>query len=293
MNRFYKGAFLIFLSTFGFGLMPVFVKYAYMGNINVPTLLLIRFTIAAIFLFIYAYFKLKRIEVTGRDIFNLFLLGGVCYTLQSTFYFSALKYISASLAALILYSYPVIVAILSFIFEREVLPPKGIASIGISLAGLVLAMGASIGQVNPYGILYTAGAAVVYSVYIILGNRVVRSLSPIVTTAFIMLFTAVGLLLSAIPAHSINLNFSAQTWIPILGLVFFSTILSSITFFQGLELLGSTRTSILSLMEPVFVVAFSAVFFHETLTIRQGIGGAAILAGAVLIVLTQKGKGRE
>ena len=138
MNNFYKGAFFSLLSAFGFALLPIFALYAYRGHISVTTLLFFRFSIAAVLFFLYVFVKYKGLVFHKKDLLYLFILGGICYNLQARFYFSSVKYIPASLAALFLYTYPLIVTGLSFLVDREKITGKMGVSIGISFLGLIL-----------------------------------------------------------------------------------------------------------------------------------------------------------
>jgi drug/metabolite transporter (DMT)-like permease len=287
LNRNYKGVLLILLSATGFGLMPVFALFAYKSGISVPTLLFIRFGLAALLLLTYVFVKFKGIRLTVKDIVYLLILGGVCYTLQSSFYFSSVRYISPSLTALLLYTYPVIVAVLSFFLEREKITLRMAVSMAVSFAGLLLTLGASIGKVNMTGVVLALAAAVVYSVYIVIGNRVVKKLPSLVTTAFVSLFAALGLFGYGVAAGQLNFGFDKSAWLPIIGLILFCTILAILTFFKGLELLGPMKASILSTLEPVFAALFSAIFLFDRLTFPQLMGGVLVLAGAVLIIQAQ------
>jgi drug/metabolite transporter (DMT)-like permease len=284
MNDFRKGAALMVLSAVGFGLLPIFALFAYKGNISLTALLFLRFLFAAIILFIYIIIKYKRISVNKRDLLFFFILGGIGYNLQSRFYFSSVKYIPASLAALFLYTYPMAVTALSFIFDKEKITKKIGISISISFLGLIMILGTSIGNINYLGALLALGASLVYSIYIILGNRVLKRIPPIVTSAFIALSSSIGVIIIGAFTDDINFNFKAFTWLPLSGLVLFSTVVSMIFFFRGMELLGPTRASIISMTEPLFTVVLSTIILHDRLTIYQIIGGAAVLTGSMLVV---------
>lgn len=287
MKKFYLGVFLIVLSTLGFGIMPIFAIYAYASGITVPTLLLIRFTLASALFFLYLFFKRERISLSRMELLGLFILGGVCYTAQSTLYFSSVRYITPALAVLLLYLYPVFVAVLSFLVDKERLTAKVLISSVLSLAGVVLINLTLPEGVKYQGVAMAVGAALVYSFYIILGNRVVKKVPPLVTSTFVALFTALGLLVSGLASGQIGFSFEGTAWFSILGLTLFSTVLAILTFFKGLELLGSTKSSILSMIEPVFTIIFSTVLLGESFTLRQLGGGLLVVAGAVFIVLAQ------
>jgi drug/metabolite transporter (DMT)-like permease len=284
MNNFYKGAFILVLSALGFSLLPIFALYAYKGNINITTLLVFRFSLAAVIFFIYVFIKYKKLNINKKDILFLFILGGICYNLQARFYFTSVKYISASLAALFLYTFPVMVTILSFIIEKEKITKKLGVSICISFIGLIMILGTSIGKINGFGILMGLGAAFVYSIYIMIGNRMLKKIPPLITSAFVALFSSVTVLSTGLVMKDISFNFEKEVWFPILGLVLFSTVLAILTFFKGMELLGPTKASIISMLEPVFTVIFSAILLYEHMTVLQLIGGTAVLAGALSAV---------
>ncbi len=288
MNRFYLGAFLVVLSAAGFGVMPVFALYAYQDGVSVATLLFLRFALAALLLFLYLFLKLKKIKLARTYLFPLFLLGGVFYPLLSTAYFSSVKYIPASLAVLLLYTYPVFVALLSVFLDKELLTRQILFSVALSFFGLTLVLGASFRALNFLGAFLAFTTAVTYACYITLGNRVVKQLTPVITSAFVILFASVSLFFISLFTGNIAFDFQARAWLPIGGLAFFSTVISVLTFFRGLEIIGSTRASVLSMMEPLVTIVFSALLFSERLTWLQAVGGLAVLSGSVLVVLTRE-----
>ncbi|GBF34727.1 permease [Desulfocucumis palustris] len=288
MNQFYRGSGLIFLSAVGFGLIPVFAIYAYKGGANVTTLLFLRFIIATVFFFLYILKTNTKIILTKRQILYLFILGGILYTLQSNFYFLAVKLIPASLAVLLFYTYPVFVALLSSLAVKEMLTKHVFVSIVIASIGLTMVLGTAFNSINPAGAILAFGAALVYSAYIVLGNRVVKQLPVMVTSAFVTLFASMSFLIMGLSASGINFNLSPEAWMSIMGIALFSTILAIITFFRGIEIIGSTKASILSMIEPLVTIAFSALLFSERLTGMQVTGGLFVIFSSLYVVATER-----
>lgn len=293
MGKQLKGALLVLLSACGFGVMPFFALYAYRSGINVPTLLLIRFVLAALLLlgFILASRRRPGAGLRAADIFYLFLLGAVLYTLQSTFYFTAVRYISPSLTALLLYTYPILVVLTNCLLERQKPELLTLLSVGVSFAGVLLILGTAYGKINSVGIMLALSAALVYTAYIILGHRVIAQVDPLIATTFITAFAGLGVLATSFFTESLDFSFKAAVWGPLAGLVLFSTVMAILFFFRGLELLGPARASILSMSEPLFTVLGAVLLFQDRLTPLQLAGGGAVLAGAVLI--TWPGKQKE
>ena len=284
MHSFGLGVLLIMLSAFGFGLMPIFATYAYAGGVNVPTLLFLRFSLAAVCLFVYLFWRRTVWRLGRREMSALLFLGAVLYTMQSAFYFSAVRYIPASLAALVLYLYPVFVAGLAVWLDKETLSLHTALPAVLSLTGIAVVLGAPLDEVDGFGVLLSFGAAIVYSVYITLGRRVVAAVSPLMTSAVISAFAALSFLVFGLADSSLQFAFSGATWAVIAGVVVFSTILAMATFFAGMERIGATRASILSTVEPVVTIGCSALLLGEKLSWLQGFGALLVLTGAVWVV---------
>ena len=284
MHSFGLGVLLIMLSAFGFGLMPIFATYAYVGGVKVPTLLFLRFSLAAVCLFVYLFWRRTVWRLGRREMSALLFLGAVLYTMQSAFYFSAVRYIPASLAALVLYLYPVFVAGLAVWLDKETLSLHTALPAVLSLTGIAVVLGAPLDEVDGFGVLLAFGAAIVYSVYITLGRRVVAAVSPLMTSAMISAFAALSFLVFGLADSSLQFAFSGATWAVIAGVVVFSTILAMATFFAGMERIGATRASILSTVEPVVTIGCSALLLGEKLSWLQGFGALLVLTGAVWVV---------
>ena len=276
---------MVVLSAAGFAFIPIFALYAYEGGASVTTLLFIRFTLAALCFFGYIIIKEGKVQVRWATLKYLLLLGGVLYTLQSNLYFTSVKHIPASLAVLIFYAYPVFVALASAVIDKEVLTKQILLSIALSLVGLSLVMGTSFGEIKLPGVFLALGAAVAYTCYIVLGNRVLKKAPALVTSAFICLFAAMSLGGIGLATDSLSFDLSMQAWLAAVGVSLCCTVLAIFTLFRGIELIGTTRASILSMVEPLITIFFSVLLFQEQLTWLQMVGGCAVIMGALLTVL--------
>jgi len=199
------------------------------------------------------------------------------------FLFSAVRHISASLASILLYSYPAFVCLLAFLVEREKLTARTLLALAVSLAGVILVLGSSLGAASPAGVLLALGAALVYSLYITLANRVLRSVQPVVAMAVVTLVTSVIYLGLGLAAGSLSFAFAPAAWLPIALLIGVSTLLAIFAFFRGLAILGSNRASIVSMTEPLFTIGFSILLFGDRLGWQQIVGGVLVLGGTALV----------
>ncbi len=288
MNRFYKGVYLIIISALGFGVMPILALYAYQCKMNVSTLLWIRFLISAILFFIALGTLGKRIKLPFIQVGSLFIMGGIIYTLQSTLYFNAIRFISPSLAALLFYTYPIIVVLLSFFINHERLTKCHFFAVAMTFLGLLLVLGMPSDKINMMGILLAFGASLVYSGYIILGNRLIREIPSIISSAYVTLFAAFSFTILGFSMGTLRFDFGIGAWIPTIGIVIFSTIMAISTFFKGLELTGPTTASILSTLEPLVTIGLSVMLFHDRLTGFQMLGGTGVISGTIIVILAKE-----
>ncbi|GAV22882.1 DMT family transporter [Carboxydothermus pertinax] len=282
MNQYYRGVGLTFLSAAGFGLLPIFAVFAYKDGATPFTILFWRFFWAGLIFQAYNYYVHKGFGITKKEIFYVLAMG-VLYTMQSSFFFMAVKYISASLTSLIFYTYPALVAVLASIVYKDHLGAKGLIAVILAFGGLILVIGNISGKLNPLGVFFALATALVYSVYITLGKKVLREIPAITASSFIAVFAAVCFLVVGGFSGTLDLLPSSRVWFSIAGIVAFSTLLAMFTFFRGIELLGPAKASIISMFEPVVTVICAALLFAEKLTPGQIAGGVLVLLGAYLV----------
>lgn len=286
MSKYHKGLIYIILSAMGFGIMPIFAKFAYEGGISPSTLLALRFIISGGLLFFYLRISGTSAKVTKKELIYLFLLGGVFYSATSIFYFTSIKFIPTALTVLLMYTHPMMVAILSSVFDKEKVTFKMCLAMGVAFIGLILILGNSFAtRINGIGILLAMASAVSYSIYIFISSRVVKGVASIVATSYISIFAFIGMLGIGLFQREISFNFNPTVVLPLAALVFISTILAILFFLRGIEALGPTRATIISMFEPVFAAVFSMVIFSEALTLLQYIGGMAVLSGAIMVII--------
>ncbi|MBS7531071.1 DMT family transporter [Hazenella sp. IB182353] len=279
-----RGSILVIASATCFGLMPIFAIYAYQNGLNVTTLLFLRFGIAALLFFFYLAIKGELRKLTYRETLNLLLLGGGLYTGQSFLYFSAVQYLTPALAALLLYLYPLFVYILSVLLKEEKVTLRSLIAMGIALIGITLVLGyPNLGPINMKGVYLAVGAALLYSIYIISGNRLSLKLSPIVTSSYISLFAAVSFLSIILVQEEFRLPLTWVGWISVWGVAIFSTVIAILTFFAGTNWIGPTKASIISMIEPVVTILFAWILFKEHMTFIQILGAFIVLLGGVII----------
>src|SRR3954466_13753863 len=124
-----------------FGAMAIFGKLAYGEGATVGTLLAVRFLLAAalFWVLVLAGGGIRELRaLRGRDIAAGLGLGACGYALQAGCYFAALERIDASLLSLLLYTFPVMVAVAAVALGRERLAPRRVVALALASSGLAL-----------------------------------------------------------------------------------------------------------------------------------------------------------
>ena len=223
-----------------------------------------------------------------RMLLVLLFLGGIGYFLQSTLYLTSLLFVQVSVAVLVLYTYPVFVIGISLLLGLEKVTGRLTASLVLALSGSVLVVN-PIFKLDAIGVLLALGASMVYTIYILISNRVIRKVSGEVSTFYIFLSSAISFGLLGLTTGGYRIEWSNDTWFWIIMIALFSTILPVLLFFRGLKLIGPSRASILNTAEIITSVIAASIIFQEMLLPIQMLGGIFIIAANVLISLSGEG----
>ena len=274
------GVALVVLSSISFGAMAFFARLAYAEDVTPVSLLFLRFTLASLIMLGIAWMRREPFP-RGRVLLGFALMGGVGYVGQSLSFFTALTMANAGLVALLLYLYPAIVAILSAIFRGERLTGYRIFAVALALVGTAVTVGPQL-DARPLGVVLGISAALIYSVYIMVGTKLLRAAAPIASSAVIM--SAAALVFGGLAAvQGVTFPTGLGGWIGIVGVAIVATVIAVTTFLIGLQIIGPTRASVLSTFEPVTTVVLAALLLGEPIGLWTAVGGVLILAGAVML----------
>jgi drug/metabolite transporter (DMT)-like permease len=287
-----RGAWFIVASATGFATLGILIKCAFAGGANISTILAGRFLIAAAFLLIFLKVRGISLTISRQSTVQLVLMGAVGYGGMSMLYANSIHYLPASLTSMLLYTYPALVTLLAVLVGDEGFTPQKGAALLLCSAGLVLLLGASFEGARLEGVLSVLGAAVIYSGYIVIGNRILKDLDPLVTSLYVCASAGLTFLAYGIATGELLFSMSPAGWLSILGIAVLPTLFGVIGFFAGLRLIGATNASIISTLEPLITVLLSALLLGERISALQGLGGSVLLFGAVVLQLWGNGARR-
>lgn len=277
---------LILISTLGFSVYPILGKVVFAGGAGLSTVLFVRFTVAALIFWAITIWREGFPRIPLRTWFLLWGLGGVGYSMMAGLYISSVLYIPASLAALLLYAYPILVTVIAVLTRQEEFSVYKLAGLFLASCGLILVLGVAFQGINYLGVILALGSALVYAIYILIGNKMLKTVTPLVSTTIISTSAAFTYGVIGLPIGGTTWKLAGVTWMGIGGIILFSTIIAMLTFFEGIKRIGATSASIISTSEPVMTVVLAVIFFNEQLTLLQAVGGIFVVLGAILAVLS-------
>ena len=271
-------------SAVAFGATGVLAKVAYGAGAGVPALLSARFTLAALLLWGLVAWRRPALPPL-RTVLAALALGGIGYAGEALLYFSALQRLDASLVALLLATYPVVVVGAAILLGRE-RPDRGrMIALTAALGGTVLVLGgASIGALNGAGLLLALGSIFAYATYVILADGFTRRIDGLLLAALVITGAAIGTSVAGI-AGGADYALKPIAWMSIAGLAAVCTVVPITAFLLALPRIGPGTASILSTLETVIAVGLAAVLLHDALGVLQLLGAALVLGAVVILQL--------
>ncbi len=224
--------------------------------------------------------KLKDIWMfIGTGIFSIVFFNG-CY-------FSAMNYTSLSIAAILLYTAPAFVMVMSvFLFKEKFTKPKLFALI-LSFAGCIFVSGIFSSEalaLSPKGFLFGIGAGLGYALYSIFATYALKKYKTLTIVAYTFLFASFG----SFPFADTKLIYTelisdSILFVYALLLAIISTVLPYIVYNEGLKYTPAGAASIMASAEPVSATLWGIIIFREKLDLWNVLGMVCVLGSIVLL----------
>jgi drug/metabolite transporter (DMT)-like permease len=277
------GRSMIMLSTIGFGTIGMFSKFAYASGIDAPLLLALRFLVAAVALWFYfLIFNREGIRISRKELFTCAALGLAGYGIFSTLLFKAFETTPASIVSLLFFSYPVFALILDWIVTKERPDAQLWISTSMILCGISVGVIGSLTGGFHTGMLLAIFGALWYAVYVIATRRLLVNLKPQTVGLYVISFAALGFWLMGGPITSRLHLVTGWAWIAVLAIGLVSTVMALLSFFSGLDKLGSAEASQIGTFELIVSLSLAAFVLGERVSLPLLLGAGFILFGIVM-----------
>lgn len=272
----------------------IWFKIAFLGY-NPITVVIFRLAISALLILIIAW-SVKRLQKPTRKDFFLFVLMAFfepfVYFLGESY---GLKYVSSTVAAVIVATIPLISPIMAWYFYRERLKWMNIAGLLFSFAGVVLVVlnGSFQFNASPLGVgleFVAVFAAIAYTIVLknLAGRYNTLTIIAYQNLIGVVLFLPVWLIFEF--NDFIHTPFHAQAFKAIIFLAVFASTLAFVFFTESVRRLGVNRSNTFINLIPVFVAILSFFILGDKLTAQQITGILVVVAGLFLAQLRRKSK---
>ena len=280
------GTLLVLLAAVFWGSMGLFVRHLQTQGFDAIQITSCRLTLASLCFLILAGAK-GCLAIRPRDLPLFFGLGVGSILFFTVCYFTAITMMPLSTAAILLYTSPIWVMLLSALLFRQKLDARQLLALALAFGGCVLVSGLSGGGMSLKGLLIGLGSGLGYGLYSILGSIALRRYSAYTVTAYTFLIAALGSWLLRNPLHTLALLSPAPLRLG-LFLVLTALVTAVIPFLAytlGLQTIEARKAAILATVEPVVAALFGVLAFHEALTLSAALGMLLILSSVVLLSL--------
>jgi len=267
---------LIAVSAVLYGTQGIFASLAYEHGASFGVLLAVR---AVLFLGLALFLLDRARRATLRG--HRRVIAIACFTSVAGpfLYFAAITRMDPATVTLIFFVYPALTVIGARLLGRVRLTALSLLVTAVTLAGVALAIGSPVGDVDPIGVLLSLAFAVVITSYFLAAEHGLEGVDPLAWLGITVLAAAVFLIPFGPVIGGVALP-DASGWLALVGVAVVASILPCLFQTAGLMRLGGAATSLVATVEIATVVLLSEIVLGERPTPLSLLGAVLVVIGA-------------
>ena len=259
---------------------------------NLPpfTSAFLRFLLASFFLTLFIFKKYGKFpQLNFSQILLIIFLGLTGIVGTNFFFFSGLRFITASRASIIVSLNPSLITILSILMFKDKFTKFKFIGIILSLTGTLIVISRGNLQVIlqgniGWGELFILGCVICWSFFTVFGKIIMKNLKPIMAITYACL---AGTLILILPAYQEGVlqnirQYSLEVWLSVFVVGFLGTVLAFTWFYEGIDKFGPSRAGIFINFVPVFATLMAILILHEKLSPSLIVGAIFVVSGVYL-----------
>lgn len=273
----------ILLSTVMWGIMGVFVRGLSAQGISRIQISFLRVLVAAVFMIPIVLWRYKRLpKVYLKDLWYFVGTGVISLTFYNLCYFTAMQHMTLSMAAVLTYTSPAFVFILSAILFKEKITTHRLCALILVFSGCVMVTGAIAGDsqyVTFTGVLYGLGAGFSYALYSIFSRFALnRGYDTLTITFYTFLFSVLGCIPLA-DVESVMVSMTPIGWVYAIGLGTLCCSFPYMFYTKGLSSIDNGTASIFATLETVVATVVGVLLYDEKLYWYNIVGIIVLFVG--------------
>lgn len=289
-----RGYIFIAVASILWGTMGVLAKLSFEYGILPETLIALRLAISfSTLLAILILFSRDSLKVGKKDVLFFLIFGVFAIAFQRISYFYAVSLTTATVAAILFYTYPVFVALLSPFFWKEKITQKELFAIALTFLGVALVVKAydiASLNLNLVGIVFGMVSSLLFVLYFVITKRLRGKYASWTLTLYGDGIGALTLIPLVFTSFQHVVRFPLQLWLLVFTIAWIPSLLAYLLYSYALKYVKASKGSILSVIEPLSAAVFSTIFIGENLENPQLIGIAFALIGVILLFQLGKTK---
>lgn len=287
----YLGDILIIIAGLFWGSMGIFVRHLNDLGFSSIQVACLRLTTAGILFALILLIKdRKGFKIALRDIPLFLALGLVSILFFTCCYFTAIRLMTMSTAAILLYTSPIWVMVLAIIFLKEKFTIQKLIALILAFAGCILVSGFG-GKVTVVGILVGLGSGLGYGLYSIFGTFALKKYSPYTVTCYTFLIAGLGSIFVADPVDLVSKISTVENKPALFGFVLLTAVITAVIPFLlytlGLNMTTAGKAAVLATVEPAAATLFGFFVMKETVG-PVAIAGILLVFAAIIVLSLRK-----
>lgn len=279
-----RGILLILLAACGYATVALFGKWIFIHQLPIYTVLSWRFGGAAL-LFLFWTWRSRTGRATLKKAFPCILIGLLGDASQTSFFFFSIARVGASLAAVLLYTFPLFVLLIQRFFFQHKINKMQWMSLAVSFCGglLVIDPFQQISLVSDYGvgIFFGLATAAIYACYLSFSAHFTKELPAAAASSYLSIGAFISFAGLAFSRREFAMPSGDQEWLLAGSIILFATVIPLLCLIKGMQYIGPAHASLIFTVEPLVTILFSSLFFNESLTLLQILGSVLILSAVV------------
>jgi len=240
-------------------------------------------------------FDRSALKIRIRDIWCFMGTGALSVSFFNFCYFKTITLTSLSVAAVLLYTAPAFVMIMSFFLFKETMTKRKVIALLIAFTGCVLVSGVinGSGTLNAKGLLVGLGAGFGYALYSIFGRYALqRGYNSITITFYTFVFATVATVFMADVPSIINIvGTHPSLSVYAAFMILFVALFPYLCYTKGLSGMENGTASVIASIEPVMATVLGILIYKEEMTFANACGMILVLLS--IIILNSKTKERK
>lgn len=282
---------LVIVAGICWGLIGLFSNYLSVAGLRPEQITVIRCVLACFAIGGYLLiFKRGAFKVRVKHLWIFLGTGVLSIAFYNVCYFACINMCGLSFAAILLYTAPCFVVLLSAVFFKERLTRQRGFALIIAFVGCLLVVGVGSGQafLSGLGILVGLASGVGYALYSIFARVALKHYEAPTVMFYTFLFASLALLPFSEPINIVSLALdSASVFEVMIALALISTVTPFACYTTGLAHMETGKASIMAFVEPMVSLLLGVMVFGEVLTLQNMIGVIGILGAVVLLNLPE------